>query len=153
MKWMQHLKWGLMAMLLALLVGCSNLALKKPDVQVANIETGKTTLLSQDFTVTLRVQNPNETALNAQGLSFELMANGKKVANGLSNQPISVPAMGESLVPLTVHTSIIDWLQLAGAAMQQGKTSLNYQINGYLDGLNGWGRIPFTRSGEWQLPK
>lgn len=152
MKWMPIARYGLTALWLTLLVGCSDLGLKKPEVKLVSIAAGKTTLLSQDLTLTLRVQNPNAQVLHAQGMTFDLQANGQAIASGQSNQPIEIPAMGEGLVPLTVHTSLLDWLQLIGAAAQQGQKTLRYQINGHLDGLNGWGRVPFSRSGEWPLP-
>lgn len=137
---------------IALLTGCSDLALKKPEVQLASIQAGRTTLLEQELIVTLRVQNPNDKALQAKGLYFDLSSKGKKIASGVSNQPISIPAMGEGLVPLTVHASLVEGLALASAALQGDKPGLEYQISGYIDGLNGWGRIPFSRSGEWKLP-
>ncbi|TDR82704.1 LEA type 2 family protein [Paludibacterium purpuratum] len=141
-----------MLLVLGLLGACGDLSLKKPEVQVASIEAGKTSLLEQDFTVTLRVQNPNDRDLNAQGLYFDLTSHGKKIGSGINNQPIAIPAMGEGTVPLTVHTSLLELLQLTQSALQQGNTTLDYQISGYLDGLNGWGRIPFKREGQLKLP-
>jgi LEA14-like dessication related protein len=144
-------RWALVLLSISILAGCSGLSMKKPDVQVASIQPGRTTLLEQELIVTLRVQNPNDKPLEAKGLYFELSSNGKKIATGVSNQPISIPAMGEGQLPLTVHASIIDGLSLASAALQEDKPALQYQITGYIDGLNGWGRIPFKRSGEWKF--
>lgn len=134
------------------LAGCADLSLKKPEIQVASIETGRTTLLEQDFNVVLRVQNPNNKELKAQGLYFELSTNGKKMATGVSNQPILIPAMGEGTIPITLHTSMIDLLGQAKDAVDNHQGKLRYHITGYLDGLNGWGRIPFSRDGDWKLP-
>lgn len=137
----------------ALMTGCNGITpLKKPEVQIASIQAGRTTLLEQDLIVTLRVQNPNDRPLEAKGIYFDLNSKGKKIASGLSNQPISIPAMGEGQIPLTVHASLMDGLALASAALQGDQPALEYQITGYIDGLNGWGRIPFKRSGEWKLP-
>jgi LEA14-like dessication related protein len=136
----------------ALLAGCAGLTdLKKPEVQIASIQTGTSTLLEQELIVTLRVQNPNDRALEAKGIYFELSSQGKRIATGVSNQPISIPAMGEGQVPLTVHASLLDSLALARAALQGDQPALQYQLSGYIDGLNGWGRIPFKRDGEWKL--
>ncbi|MBV8047933.1 MAG: LEA type 2 family protein [Paludibacterium sp.] len=137
---------------LSLLAACGSLNLKKPEVQVADIQAGHSTLLQQDFTVTLRVQNPNDRELSARGLAFELKSHGKTLATGLSNQAISIPAMGEGTVPLTVHASLLDLIQLAQNALEQGDGTLDYQISGYLDGVEGWGRIPFKREGNLKVP-
>lgn len=138
--------------LLLTLSACSNLALKKPDVQVADIQLGNTSLLEQDITVMLRVQNPNDRTLSAKGLGFDLNVNGKKIASGLSAQPISLPAMGETTVPLLIHTSILDWLKLASDAIKQGKPAVHYTITGQIQQIDGWGTLPFTREGDWIIP-
>lgn len=147
--------WLLIGSLLLLtqLVGCADLSLKKPEIQVASIEAGNATLLEQDFNVVLRVQNPNNQPLQTQGLYFELSTNGQKLATGISNQPVSIPAMGEGKLPVTLHISTIEMLKQASRVLDSGEPKLRYHIKGYLDGLNGWGRIPFSRDGDWTLPR
>lgn len=140
-------------LLITQLSGCADMALKKPEIRVASIEAGKSTLLEQDFKVMLRVQNPNNKALKAQGLYVELSANGQQMATGISNQPIDIPAMGEGMLPMTVHVSMIELIKQAGTVMDSNGGKLRYHISGYLDGLNGWGRIPFSRDGDWTLPR
>ena len=96
--------------------------------------------------------NPNNLPLNAKGLYFELSSEGQKLATGVSDQAIAIPPLGESLVPVTVHTSIFDWLKLAGNAPSQDQPALKYHVEGYLE-LNGWGKIPFSSQGAWKLPQ
>jgi LEA14-like dessication related protein len=139
-------------LLISQLTACAELSMKKPEIRVASIEAGKSSLLEQDLNVVLRVQNPNSQPLKAQGLYFELSSNGEKMATGVSNQPILIPAMGEGLLPITVHMSVIDVLKQASHALDSSDGKLSYHITGYLDGLNGWGRIPFSRDGDWKLP-
>lgn len=140
-------------MLMLVLGGCAGLGdLKKPDVQVVSVEPGKATLLGQDFTMVLRVLNPNNRELKAQGLYFELSSNGQQLATGVSNKPIVLPALGETTIPLTIHASLGDLFRLAGNALTSGKPSIGYHISGYLEGFGNWGRIPFSRDYQLNLP-
>lgn len=140
-------------MLMLGLGGCAGLSdLKKPDVQVVSIEPGKATLFNQDFSMVLRVQNPNNRELKAQGVYFELSSNGQQLATGVSNKPIVLPPLGETTIPLTIHASLGDLIRLAGAAFSSGNPSIGYHISGYLDGFGSWGRIPFSRDYQLKLP-
>jgi LEA14-like dessication related protein len=143
----------LLLALILCLSSCASLVLKKPEVRVASIELGKSSLLQQDLKVVLRVQNPNAIALNARGLYFQLSSGDEQMASGVSDQAISIPAMGEGMVPLTVHTSMLDWLKLASDKLGNGNGVLNYRVSGYLDDVDGMGRVEFKRDGAWQLPQ
>jgi LEA14-like dessication related protein len=135
-----------------LLSGCASMTLAKPEIHVTRIQLGKTSLAGQDFEVELSVKNPNALPLNAKGLYFELWANGQKLATGESTRPLTIPANGEGTVPISLHTSLAAWLNQAGVALGSGQKTVNYRIEGYLDDLDGWGRLPFSRDGSWALP-
>jgi LEA14-like dessication related protein len=149
-NWLRH--GSIMLLLIALLAGCASLGFKQPEFQLASISMGRTSMLEQEFKVDLLVSNPNSLPLNAQGLHLELEISGKKMATANSTQPVSVPAHGSGHVLLSLHTSLIDLLQQAGKATDdQGR--LHYKLNGYLDDLNGLGRIPFSRDATWNMPR
>ncbi|HJV07083.1 MAG TPA: LEA type 2 family protein [Chromobacteriaceae bacterium] len=142
-----------MAWLLAvLLTSCASFSLQKPQIHIADIQPVKTTLLEQSFDLTLRVQNPNNRELTAKGISFDLNVAGEKLATGVSNQAVAIPALGEGKIKLRLYTSLGSWLKQAGKFMEKPDGKLDYEIKGYLDGLNGWGRIPFTSRGSWNNP-
>ncbi|MBV8680633.1 MAG: LEA type 2 family protein [Aquitalea sp.] len=133
------------------LVGCSTLGLKKPQLSLVDIHPATSTLLEQNFDVTLRVQNPNALPLHASGLSFDLDVAGNRLASGLSDQAIAVPALGETEIKVRLHTSLVSWLKQLGKVMRtDGK--LDYQLQGQLEGVQGLTSVPFSSSGEWQLP-
>jgi LEA14-like dessication related protein len=135
-----------------LLAGCGMLEMKKPQISVVDIVPAHSTLLEQNFDVTLRVQNPNTRALTAQGLSFEVHVDGDTLANGVSSQPISVPAMSDGLVKIQLHTTLATWFKHLNAVLQSGDGTIAYQIVGRLDGLEGLGSVPFKSEGKWKLP-
>ncbi|KMN76768.1 LEA14-like dessication related protein [Chromobacterium alkanivorans] len=141
------------ALFALLLSGCAALNYQKPQVSIADVKPGRATLFEQSFDVSLRVSNPNNLALNAKGMTLELNVAGEKLATGVSNQAIAVPALGEGLITLQLHTSLAGWLKQIGKAMEAGNGGkLEYQLNGTLEDLNGMGRVPFRSKGEWKLP-
>lgn len=147
-----HLITRLLIGLLGLwLAACSALGLQKPQVSLVDIRPAASTLLEQNFDLTLRLQNPNRLPLTASGLSFELSVAGQRLATGVSNQAISVPALGESEIKVRVHTALSSWLKQLGKVLQ-GDGKLEYQLQGRLEGLQGITSLPFSSSGEWKLP-
>ncbi|WP_036665925.1 LEA type 2 family protein [Paludibacterium yongneupense] len=137
---------------LLLLAACGVMQLKKPQIGVVDIVPAHSTLLEQNFDVTLRVQNPNSRALSAQGLSFEVHVDGDTLATGVSSQPISVPALSDGLVKIQLHTTLATWFKHLNAILQSGNGEIGYQIVGHLDGLEGLGSVPFKSEGKWKLP-
>ncbi|WP_293762239.1 LEA type 2 family protein [uncultured Aquitalea sp.] len=135
------------------LAACAGLGLKKPDISLADIKPVSASLLEQSFDVTLRLQNPNNLPLSADGLQFDLLLAGNKLATGVSNQPIKVAALADTTFTVRVHTSLTGWLKQVGKLMDGNTRQLDYQINGRLEGLNGFGSLPFTSKGEWKLPQ
>ena len=143
---------GLITLLLCLwLTACSSLGLQKPQVSLVDIRPAASTLLEQNFTLTLRIQNPNRLPIKAEGLNFTLKVAGQPLASGASNQAIDVPALGDTEIQLQLHTTLVSWLKQLGKVVQ-GESKLAYQLEGQLLGVQGLANLPFSSSGEWQLP-
>lgn len=147
---MRPLKLLLFTLLLA---ACSTLSWQKPQVSIADIQPVKSTLFEQTFTLTLRVQNPNDRAISAQGLVFDVAIGGEKLARGVSPQAIAIAALSESLVKVELHTSTRHWLKQIGRLLEHPDSTLDYEISGQLQGLNGLGTLPFRSKGEWHRPQ
>ena len=77
-----------------------------PQVSLAGVDTSPAgdSSGSQSFEarvqLKLRVRNPNDTAIDYNGISVELDVQGKSLASGLSNQSGTVPPFGETLTIL-----------------------------------------------------
>lgn len=147
---MRTLKLLLFTLLLA---ACASLSWQKPQVTIADIQPGKSTLFEQTFTLTLRVQNPNNRALSAQGLVFDVAIGGEKLATGVSSHTIEVAPLSEGLVNVELHTSTRRWLKQIGRLLERPDNTLDYEISGQLHGLNGLGTLPFSSKGEWKQPR
>jgi LEA14-like dessication related protein len=122
-------------------------------VSVAGVEPLASQGLEMRFNMKLRIQNPNESALDFDGVSVDLQVNGKSLASGVSDQHGSVPRYGETLisVPLTVpaFTVLRQAFSLAGSDMPVGE--FPYILRGRLGGgLTGGTR--FIDQGTLSLP-
>ena len=94
-----------LAFVVLTLNGCAGMFGSEPvRVNVAGIDPIDSQGLEVRFNVKLRVQNPNESAINFDGVSLDLELNGKPFASGVSDQGGTVPRFGETVVsvPLTV---------------------------------------------------
>src|SRR5690606_23623687 len=96
----------LCAGLLLALAGCASLGLRDP---VAVNGVGLEPLPGEGregrFLLKLRVQNPNETAIEFDGVYVELELRGSRLATGVSDERGSVPRFGEKVIALPVSVS------------------------------------------------
>jgi LEA14-like dessication related protein len=99
----------------------------------------------------LRVQNPNETPIDYNGVYVELDVQNKSLASGVSNQHGTVPAFGEQVVTVPVTVS---YFGIAGQAMGllSGKSlsKVSYELSGKLNSTTS-GAVHFKSQGELNL--
>jgi LEA14-like dessication related protein len=124
--------------------------LQPPEVRLADLRPIGGGLLEQRFRVDLRLVNPNDYALDIDGLTLDLDLQGRAFASGLSNRRVRVPRLGEAVVPVEVSTSILELARQIFALAETG--DLSYRISGlaYLGGIGG-GQVPYERSGSLSL--
>ncbi|MFL9906721.1 LEA/WHy family protein [Paraburkholderia sp. RL17-337-BIB-A] len=149
---------AILAVVALTLNGCAGLFGGDPlRVSVAGIEPVEGQGLEMRFNIKLRVQNPNDSAVQFDGVSLDLELNGKPFASGVSDQSGTVPRFGETVVnvPLTVpaFTAVRQAFAFAGAvqagAAQSGQ--IPYILRGKLaGGLAGTTR--FVNQGTLSLP-
>ena len=122
------------------------------NVQVAGIEPLTGEGLELRMLVKLRVQNPNDFALDYNGVALELEVNGRRLASGVSDQQGSVPRFGESVlqVPMTV-SAFSAARQALGLAERFGEDQLPYVLRGKLAG-GVFGTQRFVEKGTLELP-
>jgi LEA14-like dessication related protein len=143
-------------LLVGLLLNLGACALFAPrdalNVQVAGIEPLTGEGLELRMLVKLRVQNPNDFALDYNGVALELEVNGRRLASGVSDQQGSVPRFGESVlqVPMTV-SALSAARQALGLAERFGEDQLPYVLRGKLAG-GVFGTQRFVEKGTLELP-
>jgi hypothetical protein len=145
---------ALLAMFLVFAFGsCASLPNRDPlQVTVADIESLPGEGMEMRMMVKLRVQNPNDAAVEYDGIYLKLEVLDKTFATGVSDERGSVPRYGESLinVPMTVSTLRIVANALGifgGGAVDK----VHYKLHGKLDGPV-FGSTRFELQGDFAAP-
>lgn len=146
------LAWLGAILLLLVLAACATMgdALR---VNVVGVEPLQGEGLELRFAVKLRVQNPNETSVEFDGIAVDLDLDGKNVASGVSDQQGSVPRFGEAIVTVPVTISAFGVARLlVGLTDAQSHGEIPYAVSGKLAGSS-FGNVRFSRSGTLKLPQ
>ncbi|MBQ24088.1 LEA type 2 family protein [Alcanivorax sp.] len=142
-----------MVMSLLILSGCQSLAgLESPEVSVSGINLNSFNLFEQEWGLTLRARNPNDRELTLNSLDYEIYVNGEKFARGLTNERITLPAMGDAQVTTTITTSLLSSLQQLQKIQQRQDQPLQYRLVGKARVAGVPIPLSFDKEGEMTLP-
>lgn len=144
----------LAAALLALaFTGCAGLPTRDPvRMNVVGLEPIPGEGMEMRFRVKLRVQNPNDTAIDFDGVALELEVNDRSFATGVSDQKGSVPRFGETVVSVPVSVSALAAVRQALGLMDERAASrVPYVLHAKLGGPLFSG-MRFTERGTLDLP-
>ena len=147
-----YLLFSVIALLLA---GCAGFGVREPlRVSVAGLDPLPGEGMEARFVLKMRVQNPNETALDFDGVVVDLELAGKDFASGVSDQRGNVPRYGESIiaVPVTVPATAILKQMFSIATTGKPPSKFEYRLTGRLGGI-GLGGARFESEGELSLPE
>ncbi len=142
-------------LLASCIAGCATLPNRDPlSIDVAGIEPLPSEGLELRLAVRVRIQNPNDTAIEYSGAALNLDLNGRKLASGVSDATGTVPRYGEAVLEIPVTISAFDMArQFLGLtnANAQDRRDVSYTVRGKLEG--GWfGTRRFTDEGTFELP-
>lgn len=139
--------------LLAILAGCSSLVPKLETPRLTLVSAAMTSgdIFSQSFRVRMHVQNPNDRDLPIRGIDYKLFLEGDSFAEGVSERPFVVPALGETEFDLTVRTNFVSSIGRLLSRLH-GKDQVQYVLEGQvLTDLGLVKKIPFQESGTVNL--
>ena len=135
-----------------LLNGCAGWPGADPlQVQLAGIEPLPGEGLELRMAVKLRVQNPNDIAIDFDGVALTLELRGQDFASGVSDQRGQVPRFGETLITVPVTVSAMALFRQALSLAQGERGKLDFVARGKLSG-SGFGSARFQTQGELALP-
>ena len=119
-------------------------------VTLAGIEPESGRGLELRLLVKLRIQNPNDLAIDYNGLSFDLAVRNRDVASGVSAAKGRLERYGESivLVPVTVHAA--ELLRQLWSLAGQEREALPYTVRGQVGGP--FGPVRFETNGLFESP-
>jgi LEA14-like dessication related protein len=133
--------------------GCATLQGRDPlQVTVAGIEPLQGQGMELRMLVKLRVQNPNDTPLDYDGVAVEMKVQGKTFATGVSDASGSVPRFGEAIISMPVTVSAFRLARQAVDMVRRGgKGAITYDMTGKLNGSS-LNSMRFRTQGEFDLP-
>jgi hypothetical protein len=99
------------------------------------------------------LQNPNETAVEYNGVALELDVNSRLLASGVSDQQGSIGRFSEAVLVVPVSVSAFAAIrQAVGLTQSQRLDNLPYTLRGKLAG-GVFGTMRFEDSGTLSLPQ
>ncbi len=146
------LRTCLMATLFSTLGACALLPQRDPvNISVVGFEALPSQDLELRLGVKLRLQNPNDTNIDFDGVALDLDVNGRGLASGVSDQRGSLGRFSETVLTVPVSVSAFSALRQAlGLSQSQGLQGLPYVVRGKLAG-GLFGTVRFKESGVIDL--
>ncbi|HVY66183.1 MAG TPA: LEA type 2 family protein [Gammaproteobacteria bacterium] len=143
----------LAVMWVAALAGCVSLPQRDPlSVTVAGVEPLPGEGLELRLAVRIRIQNPNDAAVEYSGAALSVDLNGRKLATGVSDSLGTVPRYGETVLTIPVTISAFNMArQVIGFATGSSGREVNYRVRGKLEG-GLFGTRRFSSEGTFELP-
>jgi LEA14-like dessication related protein len=141
--------------LVSALAACGSLPNRDPlTVDVAAIEPLPGEGLELRLAVRVRIQNPNDTAVEYTGAALAVDLNGRRLARGVSDQVGTVPRYGETVFTIPVTISAFDVArQILGFVDTADRNEVRYRVRGKLEGgVFGTRRFVDEGSFEWEPP-
>jgi LEA14-like dessication related protein len=131
--------------------GCaSTLKLEAPKLSVVSLKMQSADIFSQRILVRMRVMNPNSRELPIKGITYRIEVNDAELANGVSDTPFVVPAMGEAEFDVNLTANLASALS---QLLKRGSSdTLDYRLIGSVALSSGFlRRIPFDERGSVKL--
>lgn len=145
------------ALILAILISCfsacsSLTSFEKPTLSIADLRPTKFARDGQVFTLKLKVDNPNGIALPIAGLNYALNLSGYDIAQGFSDNAVSIPANGTGFVEVDIKANLIEILPKLAKSLMSGDRSLSYDLKGQVNLNSRFVKtIPFDKKGELEF--
>jgi len=136
-----------------LVAGCASMKPRDPlQVTVAGIEPLQGQGMEMRLTVKLRVQNPNDTPVDYNGVAVQMDVQGKTFATGVIDAAGAVPRFGETVIAVPVTISAFRMARQALGVMSGGGIGkITYELTGKLHG-SGFSTVRFQNKGDFELP-
>jgi LEA14-like dessication related protein len=139
--------WGSLLIAAAVLTGCATAP--APTVSVVNLSFGEATAFETGAIFTLRLQNTSPEPQRFKGGVHRVALDGVEVGTGLSSEPFTVPALGETTQEVTVHFSnLLLATRLKGMINAQ---SVSYRLDSTLHPASGFGSRHIVKEGRIRL--
>ena len=144
---------GICAALTLWATGCANLPVTTtpPNLSLVSIEPVEVTPLEQKYHVKVRLQNPNDHALEISGISYILEVNGQPLLKGVSDESVTVSRFGESIIELSGVSTLFGFVRQFQAMQDRETQGMHYKLSGKLSLDKQFGSVFFNYEGILSL--
>ena len=144
--------WAVLLFAVLLAAGCaSTFKLEAPQLSVISMKVQSADIFSQRMLVRMRVLNPNARELPVKGISYRIEVNDAELAQGLTDTPFVVPALGEAEFDVQVTANLATALSQM-LSRKGSQDTLDYRLVGSVALSSGFlRRIPFDERGSVKL--
>ncbi len=104
-----------------------------PTVQVVSVALLPPENLAPRFAITLRIQNPNRSALPLKGAAYTIKIADQEIISGVANDLPRIPGYGEEDVTLTATLNWLEGLQLLEDLARNPRDNVTYELSAKLD--------------------
>jgi LEA14-like dessication related protein len=128
---MRRLRFTGLTLLVLICAGCATPKIETPRLSIVSVGMASGDIFSQQFRVRLRVQNPNDRALPVEAIDYELFLQGDSFAEGVTEAPFVVPALGETEFDMLVRTNFVSSIgRLLSRLEATGSRQVQYEFSG-----------------------
>ncbi len=142
------------ALIAIALAGCTTLQMRSaepPRVSITSLTLTNFALFEQRFAVGLRLQNPNNFPIPISGFDYTLSLDGENFAEGVNDTAVTVPAMGEEELVVSVSSNLLDSLDQFRRWQDDPPDALDYQLTGRVQVADVPVSLPFDYGGSVDL--
>ena len=120
--------------------GCASISpdYERPKVDVVGITKSDTDTAALQFTIQLRIVNPNAETINLKGLYYELSLDGINVVNGTANNIPAIEGYSDVVVSVSSAASLVNSVRLAARLMEVSSNELPYELRAKLGTTSKW---------------
>mgnify|MGYP000383029416 CR=1 FL=1 len=122
------------------LSGCATLDKdhENPKVDVVGISKSETGSSALQFTIQLRIVNPNAEPINLSGLYYELSLEGIEVVTGTAKDLPTIEGYSEEVVSVSAAASLFSSARLIQKLINEPQDMLDYELKAKLGTTSKW---------------
>lgn len=123
-----------------LLIACANLErdYERPKVDLVGISKSENDTEALQFTIRLRIVNPNAEPIEFDGLYYELSLDGLEVITGTANNLPAIDGYSDSVVSVRSAAGLVNSVRLASRLMQSDGSEVPYKLRVKLGSRSRW---------------
>lgn len=130
--------------------GCATLGpdFEPPRITLVDLQPESVTLFEQKYLIQLRIQNPNEQALEIRGLHYDLELNGQSFLSGVSSESLAIAPFGDAVIRTEGVSTLFGYLRQIEELNKGNRQALEYRLTGRVSVQHWPGGIRFDYRGE-----